>query len=219
MTTPEANSSVENKQNEKEMNFRKLEAYYEQKLAQERAEKEEALRLAKEATQNSQKNDDDDDDTDPYVDRRKLDKRLQKFGQNTQSEIQKAMEIAKAKAKEELKQELWLEQNPDFYSTLQLAEKFANTNPHLADTILKMPDGFERQKLVYQNIKALGIDKGDAPKSSINDTIQKNQKYPGYQPGGFSGQAYQTNGDFSKSGQEQAYKKMMELKSSLRLGG
>ena len=216
MTTPE--QTAQNDTSQKELNFRKLEAYYEQKLAQERAEKEEALKKAQEI-QNQHSKDEDDDDSDPYVDRKKLEKKLSKFGQNTQSEIQKAMEIAKQKAKEELKQELWLEQNPDFYNTLQLAEKFAHSNPHLAETILKMPDGFERQKLVYQNIKALGIDKPATQSSSIQDTIQKNQKYPGYQPGGFSGQAYQTNGDFSESGKEQAYQKMMQLKASLRLGG
>ncbi len=38
MTTPEANSAQQAQ--DKEINFRKLEAYYEQKLAQERAEKE-----------------------------------------------------------------------------------------------------------------------------------------------------------------------------------
>lgn len=215
MTTPEA-TTQEPKSNDKELNFRKLEAYYEQKLAQERAEKEEALRIAREAAQAS-KVEDEDDDSDPYVDRRKLDKKLQKFGQVTQSEIQKAMEIAKAKAKEELKQELWLDQNPDFYETLQLADKFAESNPHLAQTILKMPDGFERQKLVYQNIKALGLDK---PKESIPTAaqlIQKNKNYGGYQPNGFTGPAYATNGDFSESGQKQAYEKLLQLKKNLRI--
>lgn len=215
MTTPET-TSQEQKSNDKELNFRKLEAYYEQKLAQERAEKEEALRIAREAAQ-SAKTEEEEEDSDPYVDRRKLDKKLQKFGQATQSEIQKAMEIAKAKAKEELKQELWLEQNPDFYDTLQLADKFAESNPHLAQTILKMPDGFERQKLVYQNIKALGLDKPKETAPTANQLIQKNKNYGGYQPNGFTGPAYATNGDFSESGQKQAYEKMLQLKKNLRI--
>lgn len=213
MTTPDV-STQEAK--DKETNFRKLEAYYEQKLAQERSEKEEALRLAKEA-QNSQKIEEEEEDSDPYVDRKKLEKKFQKFNQSTQSEIQKAMEQAKLRAKEELKQELWLEQNPDFYDTLQLAEKFANTNPQLAQTILKMPDGFERQKLVYQNIKALGLDKPKDDKPSANQLLEKNRNYGGYQPNGFTGPAYATNGDFSESGQKQAYEKMMQLKKSLRI--
>ena len=215
MTTPDT-TSQEQKSNDKELNFRKLEAYYEQKLAQERAEKEEALRIAREAAQ-SAKIEEEEEDSDPYVDRRKLDKKLQKFGQATQSEIQKAMEIAKAKAKEELKQELWLEQNPDFYDTLQLADKFAESEPHLAQTILKMPDGFERQKLVYQNIKALGLDKPKETAPTANQLIQKNKNYGGYQPNGFTGPAYATNGDFSESGQKQAYEKMLQLKKNLRI--
>ena len=35
------------------------------------------------------------------------------------------MEQAKFSAKEELRQEMWLENNPDFYDTLKHAEKFA----------------------------------------------------------------------------------------------
>jgi hypothetical protein len=216
MTTPEATQVAQ--PSEKEMNFRKLEAYYEQKLAQERAEKEEALRLAREASQSSQsREEEEEDDSDSYVNRKKLDKRLQKFGQSTQSEINKAMETAKIKAKEELKQELWLEQNPDFYDTLQLADKLAENNPTLAQTILRMPDGFARQQLVYQNIKALGLHKPKEEKPSVNALLEKNKNYAGYQPHGFAGPAYATNGDFSEGGKKQAYEKMLQLKKSMRI--
>ncbi len=216
MTTPDTNPEP-HESNQKEVNFRKLEMYYEQKLAQERAEKEEALRLAREASQSYQKEEDEEEDSDPYVNRKKLEKKFQKFGQSTQSEIQKAMEQAKLKAKEELKQELWLEQNPDFYDTLQLADKLADENPQLAQSILRMPDGFDRQKLVYQNIKALGLHKPRETKSSTTELLEKNKNYGGYQPHGFAGPAYATNGDFSDGGKKQAYEKMQALKKSLRI--
>ncbi len=151
------------------------------------------------------------------MNRKKLDKRFQKFGQSTQSEINRAMEQAKVKAKEELKQELWLEQNPDFYDTLQMADKLAESNPHLAQTILRMPDGFARQQLVYQNIKALGLNKTKEDKPSVNDLLAKTKNFPGYQPNGFAGPAYATNGDFSEGGKKQAYEKMLQLKKSMRI--
>lgn len=217
MTTPEQTAQQENKNSDKELNFRKLEAYYEQKLAQERSEKEKALQLAQEAARQAQKQEDDDDDEE-YVHKKKLEKKFQNFGQATQSEINKAMEMAKQKAKEELKQELWLEQNPDFYDTLQLAEQFALKAPQLAQTILKMPDSFERQQLVYQNIKTLGLDKPQKGAPSIQDKINANLKTPGYQPHGFAGPAFQTQGDFSDTGQKAAYERMQQLKKSLRLG-
>lgn len=202
----------------KEKNFRALEAKYRRELEQERAARIEAERLAKEAQDRRQAvSDDDDDDNEPYVEKRKLNRKLEKFGQSTQGEIQKAMEHAKHQAKEELKQELWLESNPDFFDTLQHADKFAQKAPKLAETILKMPDSFERQKLVYQNIKALGIDKPEAKAPSIQDKINANARTPGYQPNGFSGPGYQTGGDFSAAGQKNAYDKLKELKQ--RIGG
>jgi hypothetical protein len=203
------------KPNDKELNFRALEAKYQRQLEQERAARLEAERVAQEAQ--SRKVNDDDDDDEPYVDKRKLEKKLNKFGQQTQSEIQKSMEIAKQAAKEELKQELWLENNPDFYEVLQNADKFANKAPKLAESILRMPEGFERQKLVYQNIKALGLDKPEQKQPSVQEKIDANRRSPYYQPSGVGSAPYAGGGDFSSAGQKNAYNKMQELKSKLRI--
>jgi len=127
------------------------------------------------------------------------------------------MELAKQKAKDELKQELWLESNPDFYDVLQHADKFAQKAPRLAETILKMPDGFERQKLVYENIKSLGIDKPEQKPTSIQEKIDSNKRSPYYQPSGINSPAYGNVGDFSNAGQKNAYQKMQELKNRLRI--
>ena len=99
----------------------------------------EAERLAQEIQTKKNQHEEEEDD-EPYVAPKKLEKKLAKFGQNTQSEIQKAMEMAKRSAKEELKQEMWLENNPDFYDVLQHAEKFAQRSPKLAESILRMPE-------------------------------------------------------------------------------
>jgi hypothetical protein len=210
------NQVQENKPNDKELNFRALEAKYQRQLEQERQARLEAERQAQEALAKKQQEDDESDD-EPYVDKKRLEKKLARFGQSTQSEIQKAMEVAKESAKEDVKREIWLENNPDFYDVLQHAEKFAQRAPKLAESILRMPEGFERQKLVYQNIKELGVHKPETKQPSIQDKIDANRRSPYYQPSGVGAAPYAAAGDFSPSGQKNAYDKMQELKSKLRI--
>lgn len=163
-------------------------------------------------------NDDDDNDDEPYVDKRKLKKELSKFEQNTkqitQSEVQRQVQQALA----EERRQNWLKNNADFYEVMKNAEKFAERDPELAETILEMPDTFERQKLVYKNIKALGLHQKEQPKPSIQETIEKNKRSPYYQPSNVGTAPYASNGDFSSAGQKNAYAKMQELKQRLRLG-
>jgi hypothetical protein len=216
MTVPESVAHVqENKPSDKELNFRQLEAKYERQLAQERAARQEAERIVQERSQ--QHNQDDDDDSEPYVDHKKLNKKLAKFDEQnrrqTQTDVQQAVQIA---LKEERKQN-WIKQNPDFYEVLQHAEKFAQRDPELAETILEMPEGFERQKLVYKNIKALGIHKPEVKQPSIQEKVDQNRRSPYYQPTGVGSAPYNSQSDFSPSGQKNAYDKMQELKNKLRI--
>lgn len=216
MTLPEIENVVqEQKPSEKEVNFRRLEARYQQELDNERAKR---MELEKQLQQSAQKPPElEEDDSEPYVDNKKLNKSLNKFGQSTQAEIQKAMQYAKESAKEELKQEMFLENNPDFYQVLEHAEKFANKAPRLAENILKMPEGFERQKLVYHTIKEMGLDKPEQKQSSVQDKIDANRRAPYYQPSAVGAAPYASQSDFSANGQKQAYDKMKELQSRLRL--
>ena len=214
MTAP----SQENQQqvappSDKELNFRKLEAKYQQELQQERAARQEAeKKVQQQAPQ------DDNDTTEPYVDHRKLNKTLAKLGQSTQSDIQKAMETAKQAAKEELKQEIWLDSNPDFYEVLKHADKLAAKSPKLAVSILRMPDTFERQRLVYENIKEFGLHKPAPKESSVQEKIDANRKSPYYQPTSVGSAPYAgSQSDFSPNGQKDAYAKMQELKNRLRI--
>ena len=222
MTAPTNTSQVtETKPTDKELNFRQLEAKYERQLQQERSARLEAERIAKE-TQEAQKRNDtesEESDSEPYVDQKKLAKTLNKFGQSTQDNIQKSMQAAKEAAKEELRQEMWLENNPDFYDILQHAEKLAQKSPALTKSILAMPDNFERQKLVYQNIKEFGLHKTPERQPSVQDKIDANRKSPFYQPTNVGAAPYSgAQSDFSQSGQKEAYNKMQELKNRLRLG-
>jgi hypothetical protein len=204
---------------DKELNFRNLEAKYQRELAQERAARIEAERLAQEAMNRKQQQiDDDEDDSEPYIDKKKFKKEQAKFGQQikqeTQSDIQKAVHMA---LQEERKNN-WIKQNPDFYDTLQKhAEKIVQKDPELAETILEMPDSFERQKLVYKNIKALGLDKPENKAPSIQEKIDANRRSPYYQPSGIAAAPYASAGDFSPTGQKSSYDKMKELQNRMRL--
>lgn len=202
---------------DKELNFRKLESKYQQQIALEQARREELERKIQEMSQPKQAEELDDPDDEPYVDHKKLEKKLNKFGKNTQSEIKNAMQQAKELAKEELKQELFLENNPDFHNVLEKAEVFAEKYPKLAENILRMPAGFERQKLVYQTIKEFGLDKPEQKQPSIQEKVDANRRAPYYQPSGIGASPYHSAANFSPDGQKQAYDKMKELQARLRL--
>jgi len=220
MTAPSNDNQVQNQtetQNNKELNFRALEAKYQRQLEQERAGRLEAERQYQESQARKTNHEDDEDDSEPYVDKKRLNKTLAKFGQqakqDTQSEIQKAVQTA---LHEERKQN-WMKSNPDFYEVLQHAEKFAQKDPELAEAILEMPEGFERQKLVYKNIKALGLHKPEIKQSSIQEKVDANKRSPYYMPSGVGAAPYSNGGDFSPGGQKNAYEQMQKLKAQLRI--
>lgn len=219
MTSPNQENqaqSQENKPNDKELNFRALEARYQKQLEQERQARLEAERKAEEALKQRQSPEDDEDD-EPYVDRKRLNKTLAKFGEQTKQQTQSEIEKAVQKALSEERKQNWVKSNPDFFEVMQHAEKFAQHDPELAETILQMPDTFERQKLVYKNIKALGIHKPAQPQTSIQEKIDSNKRSPYYQPSGVGTAPYAPVGDFSETGQKQAFEKMQQLKKSLRI--
>lgn len=219
MTATPESQVQEQKPNDKELNFRALEQKYQKQLEQERSARIEAERLAQEYKGNkSQAQDDDEDDSEPYIDHKRLGKKLDKFGtqlkQQTQTEIQKAVQMA---LQDERKTN-WVKANSDFQEVMGYAEKLWQVDQELAETILEMPDTFERQKLVYKNIKALGLHKPAPKQSTIQEKVDANQRSPYYQPTGSGAAPYSSQADFSPAGQKQAHKKMEELKNRLRLG-
>lgn len=220
MTEETQTSQVQDQKiSDKELNFRNLEAKYQRELAQERAARQEAERVAQEAmVKKQQLHEEEEDDSEPYVDKKRLKKEQAKFGQQIKQETQSEIQRAVHTALEQERKNNWLKQNPDFYEVLEKnAEKIVQTNPELAETILNMPDGFERQKLVYANIKALGLHKPKEVTSNIQDKIDANRRSPYYQPSGVGTAPYASTGDFSQVGQKNAYDKMKELQQKLRL--
>jgi actin-related protein len=215
----EAQPNTEQKPNDKEYNFRQIE----KRLAEERAEKERLSRekaelaQALEEARRGQKIEDEDDDSEPYVDKKRLNKTLVNLEKKFEDKIEKKAEEKARKMLDEEKKNYWLDANRDFYDVMQHAEKLVQKAPELAETILKMPEGFERQKLVYSNIKALGLDKPEAKAPSIQEKIDANRRSPYYQPSGVSSPPHSVAGDFSPSGQKNAYEKMKELQNRLRI--
>jgi hypothetical protein len=216
LDTTAQNTEQKNTVSDKEINFRKQEEALTRKFEKMLQEKEERI-AALESKRNSIPDDDEEDD-DPYVDKRKLKKAFSNFEgkvkQDTKQDIQSA--VAQALAQERMNS--WLENNSDFHDVMSHAEKFAEKAPMVAKSILNMPEGFERNRLVYETIKTMGLHKPEEPKDSIQNTIDRNRRHPGYQPTGNSGAGYAAQGDFSRSGQEKAYQKLKELQKNLRLG-
>jgi hypothetical protein len=209
-------AAQENKPSDKELNFRALEAKYQRQLEVERGARLEAERVAKEmASKKTVEDEDEESEDEPYIDRKRLKKEQAKFGQRikqeTQGEIQKAVQTALA----DERRQNWLKNNPDFYEVMKHADKFHQKDPELAETILEMPESFERQKLVYKNIKALGIHKPEVVSPPIQERVDANRRSPYYQPSGVGSAPYSMQGDFSPAGQKQAYQKMKELKARL----
>lgn len=216
---PTTANVAETKPNDKEINFRMqeraMQEKYEKMLAQERNARLDAERKMQEAS--SRKNSDEEDEDEPYVDHKKLKREQAKFGQQLKQETQSDIQHAVKQALNEERKNNWIKQNADFYDVLQHAEKLAMKDPDLADSILEMPEGFERQKLVYKNIKALGLHKAEVKQPSIQDKIDANRKGPFYQPSGIGTAPYSSEGNYSPQGQKDAYQKMQELKNKLRI--
>lgn len=212
----QSSPTAEAKPNDKEYNFRQLEQKFQRQLEQERAARLEAERIAQEA-QAKKHVTDDEEDSEPYVDHKKLTRKLADFEKNMEKKIDQRAEEKARFLLENQKRESWLKQNPDFYDVLQHAEKFAQQDPELAETILEMPDTFERQKLVYKNIKALGVHKPKPTEPPIQQKIDANRRSPYYQPSGIGSTPYTSQGDFSQAGQKNAYDQMQKLKAQLRI--
>lgn len=203
----------ETKTNDKELNFRAFEAKMKRELEVER---EKSQRLQRELDEKLAAKE-VEEDIEPYVDNKRLHKELNNFGRKAKEETKQDIQQTVQEALYQERKQMWLEQNPDFYETMEKnASKFMEKAPELAKTILQMPDNFERAKLVYHNIKTLGIDKPEPKQTSIQDKIDANRRSPFYQPPSMGAAPYAAMGDFSESGMKNAYEQMQKLKAGRR---
>jgi hypothetical protein len=201
------------KQSDKEHNIRMMERKYQREVAEANARAQELERQLQEKNKIVAEEEEEDDE--PYVAPKKLEKKLARFeektSKKTSEEINRAVEIALEKERNNN----WLASNSDFDEIMseQNVQKFIQKHKALADSISRMPQGFEREKLVYANIKELGVHKHEQKQSSVQDKVDANKRTPYYQPSGVGTAPYSNVGDFSQTGQKQAYEKMQQLKS------
>jgi len=212
------NGAADVQKNDKEYNFAQIRQQLEREKNEKLHLKEEIEKLKKVAQSTLPSGDEDSaDDDEPYIDHKRLKKELGKVVQKTYADTDQKINQAVSRALSEERQKQWLKNNPDFYEVMDHAQAFADRDPELAETILEMPEGFERQKLVYKNIKALGIHKKPEPTPSIQEKIDANRRSPYYQPSGVANAPYASAGDYTPAGQKNAYQKMQELKGRLRI--
>lgn len=210
------------KTNDKEFNFSQMRKILEQEKAEkiEWQKRAETAEREKQEAQAKRSEEDDEGSSEPYIDEKVLNKKLAKFEERFSRTVDEKAEAKARSLMEAEKQNLFLRANPDFNDILreEIIQKFAEKHPEIAEPMLEMPNTFARQKLLYQNIKALGINKPPAQQSSIQDTIDKNRRSPYYQPTGVASTPYSSaTGDFSETGQKAAFNKMQELKNRLRI--
>lgn len=206
----------EQKQNDKELNFRAFEAKKNKEIEAERAER---FRLQKELEDLKQRinQKDEEEDYDPYIDTRRLEKKLARFGQQTEEKTTTKIQQAVQEAIYTEKKQAWLDANPDFYDVMENnVKKLMEKAPEISKSILSMPDNFERQKLVYNTIKTMGLDKPEQKSPSIQDKVDANRRSPYYQPSSMGTAPYAPTGDFSDAGKKRAYEEMQKLKQSMR---
>lgn len=217
------NQAQEVKQDTTESNLGKQRRMYEAQLQKEQQEKlqlAQELEALKKEKARSRNDDDDEDDSEPYVDKKRFKKGLNQFGEQIKHQTKADIEQAVQVALEQERKSSYLEQNKDFSQMMneQNLETFMNEHPNVAKGILRMPDGFERQKLVYETMKSLGVGKQKPKEPSIQDKVNANRKSPYYQPTDTGTSPYVHGGDYSDQGKKQAWDKMQQLKKKLRLG-
>lgn len=203
-----------------EYNFARMRKWIEEER-QARIAAEERLQQLQRASQERQRGyqaEEEEDDEDPYVDKKKLERKLSSFERKLEQKIEEKAEMKARTLLEQEKRESYLRENKDFYNIMSEdnLDRFAQEHPRLAENFMRMPDGFERQKLVYETIKTLQSERDR--RSFAQEKIDMNKKSPYYQPSNIANAPFAAQGDFSSAGQKAAYDKLQQLKSSLRIG-
>lgn len=203
---------------EKQRNFAELRKIAEQERAARIALEE---RLAAIEKSSSPKSEDDDEDDEPYVDKRKLSKKLNQFGQEMGQKTSEIVRNEVEKALREERKNSWFKQNSDFSKVMtpELLNKFEAQYEDEARSILTHPDEFERQKLAYYAIKAKGLDRPEVKQLSAQELAEKNRRTPYYQPSGVSNAPY--GGTIGRNVSEEegktALANMRNLQKNLRI--
>ena len=219
--TQTAPTDAQPKTNTEEINAGKLRRQLaaEREKNQKNEERIAALeKIAMAASKSTVYQEDDADDSDePYIDQKTFKKKISREKESIKKEIREEVRAEMRQTLEEEKAREYIKQNKDFESMMsqEVLQKFVDTHPKIAEAILKMPDGFDRQRLVYENIKALKVTE-KPPESSVQKKIDDNRRSVFYTPPSGATPPYAPTGDYSPAGQKAAFAKLQEMKSRLR---
>lgn len=229
---PEEKAQVEQRVSDKEHNFRRLEAAREaEREARIRAEMElQMLRGEMQEIKSMLRPREKDplDDVEDYVDPARLKAKLEL---ERAAFERKAKDIAKS-TYDELKREDQEKEKKDFMTRLKREypdyDAIMNENtlaslekidPLFVDTVLAIPDDYERRKKTYAKIKSLPKQE---PKASIKERVEENQKNPYYIPAGSGASGGLPSIEFdvsSKTARESAYAKLKAAQRRPITGG
>jgi hypothetical protein len=207
---------------DKELNFAQLRKQKDQlayQLEAERAQRNQEIEALKAQMQELKSHrsrvEDEEDSSEPYVDNKRLDRKLQSLEQKFDRKVE---ERARAIVNEENQKNFMVRLRSEYKDfddvlTEDNAAKLEQTNPKLAQLILNVPDEYQRRLMAYEAIKLAGFNKKAEP--VMQAKVDQNARNPYYHPQS-SGSGTPTMGDFSKAGQKAAYEKMKALQSSYR---
>ena len=158
-----------------------------------------------------------DDYDEPYVDEKRLNNRLDKFGSNLKQQVEQDADRRIREAIQADRTQQYLSRTPDFYQTIseENIKKLDASDPEFTATLAAMPDNFERQKLVYYTIKKLGLDQPAKKEPSIQETIDAKRRGAFYQPSNIGSAPYSQVADFSEAGRKASYERAQEYKKRL----
>lgn len=185
-------SETRSQQSDKELNFRKLEAAREaEKEARIRAEMEaQYLKREMDAIRASMQPKEvdplDDLSEDDYQEPAKLSSKIkEKLNKERQHFRREAEEIANKVIEERDKKDYFRRLKQDYHDFDQVVNEtnlaqLAESSPELTESLMKIPDEYEKRRLAYSAIKRMG--KKEEPKASIKEKVQENSHNTYYTP-------------------------------------
>lgn len=206
-TIPEGEQKPES--GSKEYNF----AQIRQQLAEERAARmqaEEEAKLYRLRMEEAALKEEEASNDEPYIDRKALERRLEKERKSLDARLKKAEEeLEKSRTgQKQLEFNSFLKENSDFHAlvTPDKVNQFAEKNQRIASSIMLIQDPIERQMTLYEAMK-----NDHRRESSAQEMINKNQRHPGlYSPTG-GNLPFGSGGQFTDADKKNAYQKMQEL--------
>jgi hypothetical protein len=212
------------KPNDSEINFANLRKKAEKLEKEAQFEREQRIRLestlemmrSQPAPQKKEPvEEEEEDDGEPYVVKKALDRKLTQHTNRLMKEIERKAEEKAMQLFEKQKQQNYLNEHRDFNEVLnpENLQYLVDNHPEVANSILEMPEGFARQKLAYQTLKA--FKQKEEKRASIQETINNNHKSLYYQPSQYGNPPSATTMDFTPQGRKQAYDAMKKMMAGM----